>query len=85
MKKFNNTKNYEILKKESAIKNYVIKTPSHWFHFMKTLKKNGIIRERNEVNANEIEFLSETEKQEFEQYIRPLLKKQNSTYKNLSF
>ncbi|MBR5130115.1 MAG: hypothetical protein IKV03_02695 [Alphaproteobacteria bacterium] len=52
---------------------------------MKTLRDNGKVRERNEAGIDEIEILSENEKEEFDKYIRPLLKKENSTYKNLSF
>ena len=54
-----------------------------WFHFMKTLKSKGSIRNNSEAKINEIAFLSESEKDLFNTYIRPLLK--NSPYYHLKF
>ena len=51
---------------------------------MKNLKTKGNIRQNDDVNINETAPLSNNEKQEFEQYIRPLLIKHNSSYKNIS-
>ncbi len=52
-----------------------------WFHFMKTIKNNGNIRENNMLSESEIEFLTEQEKTLFNTNIRPLLN--NSSYYNI--
>lgn len=49
-----------------------------WFHFMKTIKQNCVIRENNSLSENEVSFLQADEINIFEQNIRPLLK--NSVY-----
>jgi len=84
MERFNNAIHYEKLKNTSDISYRVLSAPSHWFHFMKNLKTKGNIRQNDDVNINETAPLSNNEKQEFEQYIRPLLIKHNSSYKNIS-
>lgn len=81
---FYNSTYYEKLKTATMIRYHIIPFPAHWFHFMKKLKSNGIIRPTDGATSADIEYLSDTEKKEFEQYIRPLLKKSNSPYKNLS-
>jgi len=52
-----------------------------WFHFMKTLKGNGVIKNNDEAKESEILFLSVEEKALFNTHIRPLLK--NSPYYHL--
>ncbi len=84
MENFYNSTYYEKLKVAKGIPYNIIPFPAHWFHFMKTLKLNGVIRSPDEATSADIEYLSDTEKKEFEQDIRPLLKKSNSPYKNLS-
>ena len=84
MKKFINLIYYETLSYHSDIKSKLI-GGSHWFHFMKTLKNKGKTRPTDTAKESEMVPLTQREQQEFETYIRPLLEKYQSPYKNLSF
>lgn len=83
IKNFVNFVYYENLEYLPNLKRHLTKTPS-WFHFMKTFKKGFKQYPLDTLNPHETQLLSPFEKQEFEQYIRPLLKKHNSVYKNIS-
>ena len=45
-----------------------------WFHFLKTLKQDGVVRAVEEVKHKEIVLLSNEEAEIFNKEIRPLLK-----------
>lgn len=57
---------------------YVMSSPPVWFHFMKSLRSNGLIRKNEEAQEEEIGYLNSEQKELFELNIRPLLK--NSPY-----
>ena len=77
---FQHSKNFEFLKTVGIQSMHIFEKPV-WFHFMKSLKSNGSIRENDTVHENEVLFLTEAEKELFEKEIRPLLK--NSPYYDL--
>ncbi len=52
-----------------------------WFHFMKSIKSGGIVRDKDKISENEVSFLTKEEADLFNTHIRPLL--QNSPYYNL--
>ena len=52
-----------------------------WFHFMKNLKTQGVIRENDTARNDEIEYLSQEEAELYNTHIHPLLI--NSPYCNL--
>ena len=81
IKTFNQTPFYEIL----ITKNCLNGTHSKpvWFHFMKSLKSNGHIRQLTEAKPNEIKKLSKKEIYLFKKFIKPFLV--NSPYKNVQF
>ena len=52
-----------------------------WFHFMKSIKSGGIVRDKDKISENEVSFLTKEEADLFNTHIRPLLK--NSPYYHL--
>lgn len=84
IEKFHNNIHYETIKNIYNLPAYIFKEP-HWFHFMKTLKSNGVVRSTDDAEENEIKKLSDSQIQQFNLYIKPLLEKHHSPYKNLSF
>lgn len=79
--KFSQSSCYERVKFDDKVQKNIIWPNSVWFHFMKTLKLKGEIRQNESAAPSEIEFLSENEKELFNTHIRPLLK--NSPYYHL--
>lgn len=79
--KFSQNSYYEHVKFDDKVQKNIIWPNSVWFHFMKTLKSKGVIRQNEAAAPSEIEFLSENEKELFNTHIRPLLK--NSPYYHL--
>ncbi len=79
-KKFVHVGNYEGLQFYKNMNKHVLKTPV-WFHFMKSLKSNGTIRDKDKVSQDEISFLTQEEADLFNTHIRPHLK--NSPYYHL--
>ena len=79
--KFSQIGYYEDVKFENKLKKKNIWNKPVWFHFMKTLKSKGVIRQNESAAPSEVAFLSENEKELFNTHIRPLLK--NSPYYHL--
>ena len=52
-----------------------------WFHFMKSLKSGGVIRENDSVDETDLLFLTTKEEQLFNEQILPLL--ENSPYRKV--
>ena len=52
-----------------------------WFHFMKSLKSNGIVIKNEDCPNDKIQYLTKEQKEIFNNEIRPLLK--NSVYYNV--
>ena len=77
---FQQKKYFEYVVFNKKMKNNIHSQPV-WFHFMKTLKGNGVIKNNDEAKESEILFLSVEEKVLFNTHIRPLLK--NSPYYHL--
>ncbi|MBO7243917.1 MAG: hypothetical protein J6V53_01370 [Alphaproteobacteria bacterium] len=77
---FSHRQVYEHLNISKIRMNYSLGEPV-WFHFMKTLKSRGVIRDKDSASENEVVFLTPEEKDLFEKEIRPLLK--NSPYYHL--
>ena len=79
IKKFNQRRYFEIM--DIDVRLISLSKPV-WFHFMKTLKSNGIIINKEDCPDNKIQYLTPQEKFLFEREIRPLLK--NSPYYRVS-
>lgn len=67
---FNQTNYYEV---SNISVPYSKASSPVWFHFMKSLKSAGIIRNNDDAQDDEIAYLSVNEKELFERNIRPLL------------
>ena len=71
---------YELIKLQNIKKTVEFEKPV-WFHFMKSLKSRGNIQENDRVPKEMVVFLSEEEKDLFQESILPYLK--NSPYRGL--
>lgn len=78
--KFISLGQYEGVQFQGIIEKRVLNKPV-WFHFMKSIKSGGVIRDKDKVLENEVAFLTKEEADLFSTHIRPLLK--NSPYYNL--
>lgn len=56
-----------------------------WFHFMKSLKAGGNIRQPEEARADERQSLTLEEKGLFDRHVRPLLRQTSSPYRSVTF
>lgn len=76
IKPFVQTQYYELMRQD--LSDYGDASPLMWFHFMKSLKAGGIIRNNEQATMDEVQYLSSEQKELFEKDVRPLLK--NSPY-----
>ncbi len=85
MNDFKQSSWYEVTSLSPLIQKKIVIYKTHWFHYMKTLKANGMTVQNDTVDENRVLPLTKSEIEIYEKNVLPLLEASGSPYRELKF